>query len=244
MIVKYLAKSTTKPDSVLLRLVIVRFILTATILVLGFAYLLDRDLTLAARFQFFYFPAVLLLVAVVLADNWVESTSRGWKGKSIIIFTLLMGFLGGLTVINNYGYTKPDRPDLVVPVMMEAQQIAPQTPILVATVHKNHEQTGEMMGIAWEWQKARSGFRGQESEISTNSKKFPHTPRFLLLHKDEDATIATKNLYENLALLPRPLDIWLVNFAAPDNLEQNGCSADKNYKRKASGYRYRLYHCL
>ena len=231
-LVQYLAKSTTQPDSILLRRVIVRFILTANALVLGFAYLFDRDLTLAARFQFFYFPAVLLLVAVVLADNWL-SISRRWKTKSIVIFTLLIGFLGGLTVINNYGYTKPDRPDIVVPVMMEAQQLTPQIPVLVATVHKNHEQTGEVMGIAWEWHHVRANRRSP----------LPY-PRFLLLHKDEDATVATRNLYRNLALLPHPLDIWLVNFAAPDHLEQNGCSADEYFKRKAPGYRYRLYHCL
>ena len=236
-IVEYLAKSTTWSDNLLLKQVIVRFILAATLLVLGFAYGFDRDLTLAARFQFFYFPAVLLLLAVVLADNW-QYPATGWGKKSIVIFTLSIALLGGLTVINNYGYTKPDRPDIVVPVMIEAQQLTPQIPVLVATVHKNHEQTGEMMGIAWEWQKmvATVGvFREQPLQ---------EYPQFLLLHKQEDATVATRNLYRNLALLPRPLDIWLVNFAAPDELEQNGCRADEYFKRKSPGYRYRLYHCL
>ena len=234
-VIKYWQKSPSQPNSRLLKQVIVRFIGVATLLVLGFAYLLDRDLTLAARFQFFYFPAVLLLVAVVLADNWLAFTSKEWQGKSLVFIILLMGFLGGLTVINNYGYQKPDRPDIIVPVMIEAQQLSPQTPILVATVHKNHEQTGEIMGIAWEWQK-----------IVEEVRELPlqRLPQFLLLHKEEDATVATKNLYQNLALLNRPLDIWLINFAAPDRLEQNGCSADENFKRKAPGYRYRLYHCL
>ncbi|MGK7947607.1 MAG: hypothetical protein AB4368_02050 [Xenococcaceae cyanobacterium] len=232
-IVKYLAKSTTRLDSLLLKQVIVRFILAATLLVLGFAYGFDRDLTLAARFQFFYFPAVLLLIAVVLADSW-QYPATGWGKKSIVIFTLSIAILGGLTVINNYGYTKPDRPDIVVPVMIEAQQLTPQIPVLVATVHKNHEQTGEMMGIAWEWANIRANGR-------LPLQGYPH---FLLLHKKEDATVATRNLYRNLALLPRPLDIWLVNFAAPDELEQNGCSADEYFKRKSPGYRYRLYHCL
>ncbi len=244
-VVKYLAKSTTKLNSLLLKQVIVRFILAATLLVLAFAYGFDRDLTLAARFQFFYFPAVLLLVAVVLADNW-QSIARGWRTKSIVVVTLLISFLGGLTVINNYGYTKPDRPDIVVPVMIEAQQLTPQIPVLVATVHKNHEQTGEMMGIAWEWQKMGSEVGDRDLGIvgANGPSPLQEYPKFLLLHKKEDSTVATRNLYRNLDLLPRPLDIWLINFAAPDELEQNGCSADEYFKRKSPGYRYRLYHCL
>ena len=234
ILVKYGQKHRSQSDSLLLNKVIVRFILIATLIIFGFAYGFDRDLTLAARFQFFYFPVFLLLMAVVLAENWMETKSRQWQGKGIVICLLLMGLLGGLTVIYDYGYQKPDRPDLVVSTMIAAQARSPQTPILVAIVHKNHEQTGEMMGIAWEWQKV--GAKDDSSPL--------RYPQFILLHKDEDANVATENLYQNLALLSRPLDIWLVNFSAPAELEKYGCSVDKSYKDKASGYYYRLYHCL
>ena len=234
ILVKYWQKYRSQSDSLMLNRIIVRYILVATLLVFGFAYGFDRDLTLAARFQFFYFPVFLLLIAIVLADRWIEGNPQEWKRKSIVIGILLMGFLGGLTVIYDYGYQKPDRPDLVVSVMMEAQKLSPQTPILVAIVHKNHEQTGEMMGIAWEWQKLGA-------KIPSPLQGYP---QFLLLHKDEDANVATQNLHQNLASYPRPFDIWLVNFSAPADLEQHSCNADANFKRKASGYYYRLYHCL
>ena len=234
ILVQYWQKTRSRSENLLLNRIIVRYILVSTLLVFGFAYGFDRDLTLAARFQFFYFPVFLLLVSVVLASLWIQDNSQRWKSKSIVIGILLMGFLGGLTVVYNYGYQKPDRPDIVVSKMMEAQKLSPQTPILVAIVHKNHEQTGEMMGIAWEWQKV--GAKG--------SSTLPVFPQFLLLHKDEDANVASENLYQNLVLYSRPFDIWLVNFSAPADLEKHNCIADENFKRKASGYDYRLYHCL
>ena len=209
-----------------------RYILGGIILVLSFAYILDRDLTLAARFQFFYFPAILIIVAGVLAQEWKSSTassSRIQKGKSLVVVVLLASCLGGITVITNYGYQKSDRPDSVISIMLEAQQLAESnTPTVIATVHKTHEQTGEMMGLAWEWQKIRPT---------------PEEPQFLLLHKEEDPAVATYNLYRHLDLLPRPLDLWLVNFSAPEELESRGCIANQDFKGKVSGYYYRLYHC-
>ena len=237
ILVQYWQKSRPRSNNLLLKRIIVRYILVATLLVFACAYGFDRDLTLAARFQFFYFPLFLLLIAIVLAERWIENNSPAWKSKGVVIGILLMGFLGGLTVIYDYGYQKPDRPDIVVSVMMEAQKRSPQIPILVAIVHKNHEQTGEMMGIAWEWQQV-----GMVREPSLLPLK--EYPQFLLLHKDEDANPASVNLHQNLALYPRPFDLWLVNFSASAKLKQNGCIADENFKRKASGYHYRLYHCL
>ena len=208
----------------LVQTVIGKYVFFAILLILGFAYLGDRDLTLAARFQFFYFPGIIVLVAAIL--------NYSWQQKSKVIFLVLaISFCGSLSVINNYAYQKPDRVDLVVPIIREAQQKNPDVPILIATVHKTHEQTGEMMGIAWEW------LKHIEPEVTP--------PQFILLHKkvDEAESNVTDNFRQQLLKLPRPLDIWVVNFSAPTGLESQNCVADLEYKRRVSGYRYRLYHC-
>jgi uncharacterized membrane protein len=211
------------------------FWLTAIGLVLGFAYFLGKDLTLAARFQFFYFPATILLTATIFASSWSKILSKKFNilsCKNLAITTIIIGFMGGITVINNYGYQKPDRPDLIAPVMIEAQQIAyPNVPVLVATVHKTHEQTGEMMGIAWEWHKL------------TKDKSIK-SPQFLLLHKNQDANLVTQKLHQIINQFPRPLNVWIVNFSVSASLESQGCNIDKNFKHKPPGYSYRLYHCL
>jgi uncharacterized membrane protein len=213
--------------------IIITFILTAIVIVLFFTYALDTDLTQAARFQFFYFPAIILEIAPVFANIWHKVPPQQFSffpQKTIVIVILIMGFLGGLTVINNFAYQKPDRPDLVVPTIIKTQQLTnAETPVIIATVHKNHEQTGEMIGLAWEWQR--------QNKVTLMS------PQFLLLHKKEDATVVTHNLHEILTQLPRPFALWLVNFSAPEAVEKQNCYANTDFKHKVPGYSYRLYLC-
>jgi uncharacterized membrane protein len=203
--------------------IITNLTMASLVLVLGCTYLLQQDLTLAARFQFFYFPLVLLTLAPKLAYFWDKNPIL------LVIALLFIGFCGSLTVINNFAYQKPDQPDLVVPEIVSAQKLAPETPVLIATVHKTHEQTGEMMGIAWEWQKL--------------TPKPPQLPRFLLLHKEREPRLITNHLHQQIARLSRPLDVWVMNFSAPAELETQNCPIDRNFTDSVPGYRYRLYHC-
>jgi uncharacterized membrane protein len=234
-IVKYLQFDKQIKLKVFVHQTIGRFWLAAIGLVLGFAYFLGKDLTLAARFQFFYFPATILLTATLFARFWTQILTKKIRilsGKNLAIATIIIGFLGGITVVNNYGYQKPDRPDLIAPVMLEAQEIAyTNVPVLIATVHKTHEQTGEMMGLAWEWHKL-------------TKNQLIKSPQFLLLHKDQDANLVTQKLHQFINQFPRPLNVWIVNFSASASLESQGCYIDKNFRPKPPGYSSRLYHCL
>ncbi|MDJ0535118.1 MAG: glycosyltransferase [Xenococcaceae cyanobacterium MO_207.B15] len=231
---KYCYQTQNSVELNLTKQVIGKYIVSALLLVLGFAYIGDRDLTLAARFQFFYFPSILIFVATVLSYFWEQAskTKSLLFGKKLVVIILLLGLCGGLTVINNYGYQKPDRPDLVVSGIKEAQSINPEVPILVTTVHKTHEQTGEMMGIAWEWNKLKSAEQD-------------NSPQFLLLHKQGDETSfkITEALNDKIDELPRPLDVWLVNFSASTDIDEKNCFPDEQFKLKSPGYRHRLYHC-
>ena len=224
LLLKYARQYFKKSTPSLVKQIIGKYVFFAILLILAFTYLGDRDLTLAARFQFFYFPGIIILVAAIL-DYCCQQ-----KAKNIVFLVLAIAFSGSLSVVNNYAYQKPDRVDLVVPVIREAQQKNP-VPILIATVHKTHEQTGEMMGIAWEW------LRQIEPNVTP--------PQFLLLHKNlnEPEINVTDKFRQQLANLPRPLDIWVVNFSASTGLDSQNCVADLAYKRRVSGYRYRLYHC-
>ena len=214
--------------------VVYQYIIFAFILILAISYIGKNDITLASRFQFFYFPAIVLLVAATLNYLWEEESKYQsvFLGKKLVVATLLLGLCGGLVVINNYGYQKPDRPDLVVSAMRQAQSINPDVPILIAIVHKTHEQTGEMMGIAWEWNKQQSDNKN-------------HQPQFLLLHKKggEPGFQVTQSLNDNLDKLPRPLDLWLINFSAPIDLETKNCFPNPEFKLRSSGYYYGLYNC-
>jgi uncharacterized membrane protein len=105
-----------------------------------------------------------------------------------------MGLVSAITVVCNLGYQKYYRPDLLVPLVQEQSK----SPVLIATTNKTHVQTGEMMGVAWEFKLSSS----------------PATPQFLLAHQDQDPNTSTAALQKTLNQLPQPLDLWLVNFHA------------------------------
>ncbi|MDJ0745816.1 MAG: glycosyltransferase [Xenococcaceae cyanobacterium MO_167.B27] len=200
-----------------------RFVISAIALILTLTYIFGADLTLSARFQFIYFPGIILLVGAILGKS---------QEKIAVIICLLMGLCGSLTVINNYGFQKVERPDLVVPIIVEANSnITKQTPVIIATRHKSHGQTGEMMSVAWQFQEL------------VKQNKLTFQPQFLLAHQEgEDETMSDHTLQQTISSLSSPFQLWLVNFSAPGLSAQN-CLEDEQYQGRVTGYKYKLYHC-
>jgi uncharacterized membrane protein len=191
--------------------------LTALILILGLAYGFHADLTIAARYQFIYFPALLTLIAGAIATTPASPQA---------LLLILLGFLGSLTVISNYGYQKPDRPDQLVPIIRATSQV----PILIATAHQTHEQTRELMGLALEYRRQ-----------SGSAEDAP--PQFLLAHLDPNSNTAVTVLQKTANQLPRPFDLWTVNFLPMVQPNVPSCKLDVTDRPKMHGYDYRLYHC-
>ena len=218
--------------------VLAGFVLSAIALFFAITYILGKDLTRGARYHFIYFPAVILLVAAALAVIWKTShrlpNLSPWRnrGQIVVVMVGVMGLLSGITVVNNLGYQKYYRPDLFVPIIEQASS----SPVLIATTHNTLVQTGEMMGIAWE-------LRNHNSSAINN-------PQFLLAHQDQYrcqglTCPASITLKQTLAQMPRPLDIWLVNFKATVADLPNCYAEDSSeYQVGVDGYNYQLYHCL
>ncbi|MBI4784677.1 MAG: glycosyltransferase [Oscillatoriophycideae cyanobacterium NC_groundwater_1537_Pr4_S-0.65um_50_18] len=196
-------------------------VLGAIALFFFISYGLRADITRGARYSFVYFPAVILLLGTSLAALWTGKTKR------TVGLVLVLGLLSSLTVVNNLGYRKYYRPDSLVP-LMEARS---QVPILIATTQNTLVQTGEIMGIGWQFlQEGRS-----------------NPPEFLLAHEPQNpcsaACVATSTLRQALAQRSDPIDLWLVNFHAPVDLDERRCQLDSQPKTYTSGYEYQLYHC-
>ncbi len=195
----------------------------------SFTYILGIDLTRGARYNFVYFPAVIVLVAASLAIcwNWAKPPKNLSSGKTAVALIWLMGLLSAISVVNNLGYQKYYRPDLFVQVV---QKTSVSLPVLIATTHKTHVQTGEMMGIAREFKLAKT----------------PTNPQFLLAHQSQDPSNATIALQNTVSQKSLPFDLWLVNFYAPIKL--NSCHTDTSTMEDdltiaVDGYNYQLYHC-
>jgi len=195
--------------------------LGAIALILCITYGFHADLTIAARYQFIYFPGLLVLIA--------GAVTRTSKLKVL----LPLGLLGSLTVVTNYGYQKPDRPDQLVSIIRSTSVV----PVLIATAHQTHEQTRELMGLAVE-------YRRQAPSLA---------PQFLLAHSQPDSGTSTSTgtgtgtATEVLQLVversPRPFDLWTVNFLPTAQPIVRTCGLDTTDRPLMHGYDYRLYHC-
>ena len=204
------------------------FSISAIALILVITYIFGADLSLSARFQYIYAPAILLLVAVILACLWQQSQGSGLlaSGKRVVTVTLFLGLLGGLTIINNLAYQKVERPELVVSEIVAAQDNR-NTPAIVATLHQTHGQTGEMMSLAWQFKQF-----------------FPLRPQFFLAHSARgDKKQATQLLIDAVSKIPRPFQLWLVNFTPTKNLETQNCQSQASKSRRVNGYKYIMYSC-
>ncbi|MEH2108063.1 glycosyltransferase family 39 protein [Nostoc sp.] len=228
------------PESRIMIQVFVGVAISAIALFFIFTYFLGIDLTRGARYNFVYFPAIVVLLGASLAVCWHlpkelmggeqeknESKSIGrWgiNGKKAVILIWLMGLASAVTVFCNLGYQKYYRPDIFVQLI---QQISP-VPVLIATTHKTYVHTGEMMGVAREIKLANS----------------PPKALFLLAHQDQDPNTSTIALENTLKNLPRPFDLWLVNFHAPVAEAVKTCViSDTKSLPSVDGYEYGLYHC-
>ncbi|MFN6474977.1 glycosyltransferase [Nostoc sp. DedQUE07] len=226
------------PESRMMIQVLAGVVISAIAIFFIFTYFLGIDLTRGARYNFVYFPAIVVLLGASLAVCWhppqmetepgkngITSIGKwGINGKKAVMLIWLMGFFSAVTVVCNLGYQKYYRPDLFVQLI---QQTSP-TPVLIATTHKTYVHTGEMMGVAREIKRANS----------------LQNPLFLLAHQDRDPNASTIALENTLKKLPRPFDLWLVNFHAPVAETVKTCViSDTQSLPPVDGYEYELYHC-
>ncbi|HEY9642812.1 MAG TPA: hypothetical protein V6C57_20150 [Coleofasciculaceae cyanobacterium] len=200
--------------------ILIGFWLGAIGVTLCLTYGFHADLTIAARYQFTYFPAVVTLVGGAIAISH--------RSAQTIVLSIILGLLGSLTVVTNYGYQKPDRPDQLVPIIRDTSQV----PVLIATAHQTYEQTRELMGLALEYHRQ-----------SQQSVRESPAPRFLLAHLQPGSNTATTVLQNTVKQLPRPFDLWTVNFLPLVEPEVPTCTLDRINRPLMHGYDYRLYHC-
>ncbi|WP_229638596.1 glycosyltransferase family 39 protein [Waterburya agarophytonicola] len=195
------------------------YYLGAVILYLLLIYGYGKDVSLAARYHFAYFPIFLVILAAILARLWEQV-----ENQKIVIIILVMGLLGSLTVVNNLGFQKSRSSNSLA----EHIQTVTTIPSIVATTYETHSQLRELIALALAWE------TNPQSDRSI-------TPQFLLVKRDRDHN---PNLDKILSSQPKPLDLWAINLRTDkDYLSQINCIDDRNLRLDNSGYQNRLYHC-
>ena len=221
------------------------FVASAIALFLGITYGLGMDLTSAFRYNFVYFPAVIVLAGAGLAGLWTRNLTSTFTpdpmglGKVSIytqrwVVLLVIGgcLIGAVTVLSNLGFQKAHRPDVVV----QAIQATLPASTLIAMPHRTHGQTGALMGVAWDLQQR------------SPSEQLPQL-RYLLVRDRPKSQMALSTLGKHLTELPRPLNLWMLNSqhlsqeVLQSVLQQQGCLSAPQIDQAVDGYRYQLYLC-
>ena len=197
------------------------------VLVLAAIYLWQKDLSLATRYFFVFLPGTLLLLAIALT---------ALRRPRIQQWLLALGFAGSLAVTTGYAFQKPDRPDLFVrevratervPVAAGAPALRAAGPPVVVTFDKTHEQLGEMLALAWEWQRQGGG------------KSY-----FLIAQRRDSLPQNTANFKQALASLSSPFTLWQSNLTAALAFPDFGCNWGNSHDlKRVPGYRYRSHSC-
>ena len=224
--------SLSHPQSLTLKL-LSGYGLGAIILYLFLIYGYGKDVSLAARYHFVYFPIVILVLAAVLARIYrtsscsQERSKSKWfylPGKQIVIAIVLMSFLGSLTVINNLGYRK-SRDSNRMAAHIETISSAP---VVVATTYETLSQLRELiaLGLALE-----TNFQPSQAVA----------PQFLLLRRNQQHDRILDNV---LFSLPKPLDMWGINLRDKKiHLNHINCIEEDRASLPDSGYNNDVYHC-
>lgn len=223
------------------------FVAGAIALMLGITYGLNYDLTLAFRYAFVYYPAVLILLAVMLSAYFprlspdasrpsfslftpLETLLRRPSRLQFISLILAMSLISSLLVVYNLGFLKTHQPDRVVYWMADE----PGDRTLLAMTHSTHAQTGRLMGVGLEWRRVMPDVA---------------EPDVILAHQPpDDPNVAIATLETALANYPRPFDLWLVSFRPVSEelrsamLERQNCEGDTK-RRRTEGYSFRRYKC-
>lgn len=212
--------------------VLTRFVVISIILFFFCTYFLGIDLTLAVRFLFVFAPGIILLVSALLAVCWQRLKKPSQNGKLAVKIVWLVGLIGGLTTAFNFGYLQNMRPDLLAALIHETSQV----PVLIASPHKHHGQTGRIMGLAWQFKYLYA----EHADKSQNNWQFFLAQRDA---KTNNYTDSIQKLKQSINQISSPLDLWLVNFSSSANFESKRCVLDEKYNSRVVEYNYKLYHC-
>ena len=207
--------------------------LGAIILYLFLIYGYGKDVSLAARYHFIYFPVVILILAATLTQLchpsfWKKDNSKPkWfyiEGRKFVAVVLIASLIGSLTVVNNFGYRK-SRDSNRLAAHIEATSTAP---VVIATTYETLSQLRELIALAL----ALETIHEQSQAVA---------PQFVLLRRNKQHDLILDNI---LFSLPKPLDMWGVNLRDNEiHLNHINCIKDNKAKLSDSGYKNRVYHC-
>ena len=221
---KAIANSPTR----LAMIVLVGYLIGSLILFLVLIYGMGRDISLAARYHFVYFPVLILTVSIALANHFKPSAYPfSLAHNRVIVVMLTMALLGSLTIVNNLGFQKSLRSDALADYI---RQMAIE-PTLVAMTHQTHSEIRELVALALSFERTNT----------VKTREF--NPQFLLV-SDRQSGREQFSIQIRAKQLDRPLNLVGIDLNLDKELlAELKCIRNKNRDLPDSGYSDRFYFC-
>ena len=243
----------------------VGFLAAAIAVFLLIIYGLGKDLSLAARYHFVYFPVVIILLAASLAKCW------DYLGSETELETILPHSPSGGRGVNQ-SFLEETRSLKRGFRLFELRQVEKRVVIVVLIVGlcggltvvtnygyqksrradllveviKTQSEAPTLVATTYQTHAEIRGSiaLGLEFKRQENSTDF-FPPQFLLVKRQqEEELIPNSTLAKILSQTRRPLDLWGVNFKVEESdLEMFNCLEYSGSQPKINGYRYSLYRC-
>ncbi len=208
---------------------------------LAIVYLLGKDLTLAPRYNFVYYPAVCALLGLGLAAL-PQAKSRGWQPRQVQIIVLLVGVLSSAIVVNGLAFYKSFNPQRAASLMT-----ADPRPVSVVFSAPTSQEVALGLSFALEMRDRPA----DDSARAPIQLAFLHTPS------------TNPAFWQRLARLPQPQPLpqtlWVVGSADtrprlfPPQAELRvplrplpqaaTCQLIKQARYRAANYPYQGYWC-
>ncbi|MEO1428071.1 MAG: glycosyltransferase family 39 protein [Cyanobacteria bacterium J06633_8] len=245
-----------EPKTYLATLTLLTFTTLVLLEIFAISYILGKDITVAPRYNFIYYPSFSALIAASLITNNNSSASkRGFSREQDassadilkvtannrqLIIVLLVGFISCIFVVNNLGFQKPYLPQQV------AQNIyqQPNIPVMAVMAYRNYQDVALGLSFALALEREVKHF---------NINKLPEN-RTLSNFAFFNQTAGFQPVLEKLAKLPNQniaqLNLWII---APGRRKRDypqqitvyqsiSCKIDKNHHYRI-GIPYQLYRC-
>jgi len=194
-------------------------------------YILGKDITIAPRYNFVYYPSFCALLAASLV------VKNSTKKRSTINYLIIAGLISCIFVVNGLAFEKPYNPQTVAKNMLQK----PSIPVMVVMGYKDTQDIALGLSFALGIDKLQPNLCQKNSE---------NCPKFAFL----SATSGYETVWEKLNQLPKPpklpLNLWVVapglkrdNY--PEKLAispQTNCSKDSAAYYRI-GVPYQMYKC-
>ncbi len=213
-----------QPRSRVAALTLGSFVLWAMVAFFAIIYGLGKDISIAPRYHFVYYPAIAALLGATLSVPLPNQTGGSWRRA--VAFVLAVGWLSSAVTIFNGAFQKPYHPRQV------AQQFdAPGQSVLAVMAYQNTLEIA--VGLSYALALAE-----QRSEATEPTQ-------FALL----STQVSYDRVWAAIATFPRVDRLWVVapgykRVAYPERVAMQSatCQLDPDEHHRI-GFPYQLYRC-